>query len=32
MARLMLSEAVVMVCILCLSGLLGNTAPAMSMT
>jgi putative copper resistance protein D len=32
MSRLMTIEAVVMVCILCLSGLLGNTAPAMSMT
>jgi copper resistance protein D len=32
MTRLMTIEAVVMVCILCLSGLLGGTAPAMSMT
>jgi putative copper export protein len=30
MTRLMTIEAVVMVCILCLSGFLGNTAPAMS--
>ncbi len=30
MARLLLTEAIVMICILCLSGLLGNTAPAMS--
>ena len=32
MVRLMTIEAVAMVCILCLSGLLGSTAPAMSMT
>jgi putative copper export protein len=32
MARLMLIEAVVMMCVLCLSGMLGNTAPTMSMT
>jgi putative copper resistance protein D len=30
MVRLLFTEAAVMICILCLSGLLGNTAPAMS--
>jgi len=31
LARLLLTEAVVMLCVLCLSGLLANTAPAMAL-